>query len=86
MRLVRRDKAIEISETEAVAFCGDNTVPVAANREAGEPASEGECDTPESYGDEKTDTNPSHVSGLEDAEVLEEKSDLDNGAVGDVYG
>lgn len=86
MRFVDSDKAIQISKSKAIALCLNDTIPVAADREAGEPASERKANTPECHSDKKANANPSHKPRLEDAEVLEKKSNLDHCAVGDVYG
>jgi hypothetical protein len=84
MRLVCSDKAIGVSKTEPIALCWYDTVPVATDWEARKPAREAKANAPEGYDDEKADANPSHVPSLENAQVLEEKSDLDHSAVGDV--
>jgi len=84
MRFVDSDKAIQISKPKAIALCLNDAIPVAADREAGEPASERKANTPESHSDKEANANPSHRPRLEDAEVLEEKSNLDHCAVGDV--
>lgn len=86
LRFVRSDEAIKVSESEAVAIRRYSAVPVPAHWKARKPCGDRKGDTPKSHSDEEANANPSHESSLENAEVLEQESNLDDAAVGDVYG
>jgi hypothetical protein len=85
VRLKQRYELCRIVITEAVTLCANRAVPCSSYRKAREPAHQGKSQTPETDDRDEAYTDPSHLSGLEDAEKLDEERQLDYSSLHTVY-
>jgi len=72
------NKALYVPKTETVACCGDCAVPNPPDGKAWKPTSYKEPQAPCTHQCKQSDTKPSHVTSLENAEVLQEQGDLND--------
>ena len=84
MSLKHGNEALPVAEPKAVAFSISGAIPVGPDRMAGEPAHDTECQAPERGENEEAHADPSHTTGLEDAKVLEEQRDFDDGGLREI--
>lgn len=81
-----RCEVLSILKSVPIALRFHFAIPKSFNRKAWKPTHEAISKAPDRNNDDKRDAYPAHGTWFKDAEILEEKRDLDNGGVADIDG